>query len=139
MKPAFVVDCSVTMAWLFEDERTEETSQIQDRLASEAAVVPVHWLLEVTNVLFLAEKRKRISVTTSAEFLRLLRGLEFEVDHDWKIDRIDPWLTLCRAHGLTSYDAVYLELAVRRQLPLATLDDNLRKAAKGVGVELLGK
>ncbi|MFO1019637.1 MAG: type II toxin-antitoxin system VapC family toxin [Planctomycetales bacterium] len=87
MKPSLIVDCSVTMAWLFDDEQTAETSQIQDRLASEAAVVPVHWLLEVANVLALAERRKRISAATSHEFIQLLNGLEFEIDHDWKMDR----------------------------------------------------
>ena len=72
MKPTLIIDCSMTMAWCFADEGTEETAKIQDRLITEAAIVPAHWFLEVANVLAMAEKRKRISAADSTEFVKLL-------------------------------------------------------------------
>jgi hypothetical protein len=72
MKPTLILDCSMTIAWYFADESTPETMSIQDRLASEAAVVPAHWLLEVVNVLTIAEKRKRISSDVSSRRQRSL-------------------------------------------------------------------
>ena len=139
MTPSLIIDCSITMAWCFEDERTEETVRIQDRLIDEGAIVPVHWELEVANVLIMAEKRSRISTADSMRFLNDLRVFDIQVDNQssgWIFDHV---LSLCRAHGLTSYDAAYLDLALRRQLPLATLDDDLRRAARSLGVKTLGK
>lgn len=139
MTPSFVIDCSITMAWLFSDERTDETAQIQDRLIAESALVPEHWFLEVANVLVMAEKRNRLSIADSTQFVQLLRSLEIEADHEFATSAFDVLIPVCRSHGLTSYDAAYLELAQRRQLPLATLDKELRRAAMSVGVKLLGQ
>jgi predicted nucleic acid-binding protein len=136
---SFIVDCSITMTWCFADEATKASSEIQDRLVSESALVPAHWFLEVANVLAMAEKRRRITPAKSDEFIRLLRLLELEVDDESPDRAFDRLLPLCRKHGLTSYDAAYLELAVRRQLPLASLDDDLRAAAAKIGVMSLGR
>ncbi len=138
MMPSFVLDCSVTMAWCFADERTSAAAALQDRLTTEAAVVPAHWFLEVGNVLIMAEKHKRIVAPDAAQFLALLRILDIRADHETAPRTFDHLLPLCRAHHLTTYDAAYLDLAMRLQLPLATLDKDLRKAAKKLQVDLLG-
>lgn len=139
MSAGFVIDCSVTMSWCFEDEATPASLKIQDRLVDESALVPAHWFLEVSNVLAMAEKRKRITPARSARFLSLLESLDFEVDAHAAGRAFAHLLPLCRSYGLTSYDAAYLDLAARRRVPLATLDDDLRKAAKSTGVEVLGR
>jgi predicted nucleic acid-binding protein len=139
MKPALILDCSMAMAWCFADESTPETARIQDRMAAEAAVVPGHWFLEVANVLAMAEKRKRISAGDSLQFVQLLSLLDIQVDEEASRRAFDPILPLCRKHGLTSYDAAYLDLALRRQVPLASLDDALRQAATSLGMQVLGK
>lgn len=139
MTPAFIIDCSLTMAWCFGDEATAEITKIQERLISEAAAVPPIWKLEVANVLAMAEKRNRITVADSTQFVRLLDSFDIQVDFDCLSQVFDQVLPLARNHGITSYDASYLELALRRKLPLATLDDDLRKAATALGIEVLGK
>ena len=139
MSAAFVLDCSVTMAWCFGDEATAAAFAVLDRLGSETAVVPPHWFLEVANVLTMAEKRKRMTAPATTEFLKLLSALDIEIDNV-TADRTFPHvLPLCRKYSLTSYDAAYLELAIRRQLPLASLDTELRVGAKQAGIKVLGK
>jgi len=139
MKPTLILDCSMAMAWCFADESTPETVQIQDRLASEAAVVPAHWFLEIANVLAMAEKRKRISLDDSVQFVQLLSCLDIQVDEEASRRAFDHILPLCRSHGLTSYDVAYLDLVLRRRVPLASLDDALRQAATSLGLQVLGK
>lgn len=138
MRPSLILDCSIAMAWCFADERTRAADRIQDRLVAEAALVPAHWFLEVANVLAMAEKRHRISPADSTSFVRLLSALDIQQDDRAGALVFDHILPLCRAHGLTSYDAAYLELALRRDLPLATLDDDLRRSAGALGVSVLG-
>jgi predicted nucleic acid-binding protein len=139
MKPTLILDCSMAIAWCFADESTPKTAQIQDRLAVETAVVPGLWFLEVANVLAMAEKRKRISPDDSMQFVQLLSNLDIQVDEDASRQVFDRILPLCRSHGLTSYDATYLDVALRWQIPLASLDDALRSAATSLGVQVLGK
>jgi predicted nucleic acid-binding protein len=127
------------MAWCFADEATLETARVQDRLIAEAAVVPAHWFLEVVNVLAMAERRRRITAADAGNFLRLLSVLEIQTDHETSARAFDHLPPLCRSHGLTSYDAAYLDLALRRRLPLASLDDDLREAAMHLGIQVLGK
>ena len=139
MTATLIIDCSITMAWCFSDESTAKTSKILDRMIDETALVPSLWFLEVANVLAMAEKKKRISRAQSAEFLSLLGTFEVEVDDEFVGRAFSHFLPICRDRDLTSYDATYLDLAVRRSLPLASLDDNLRRAGKSLGVPLLGK
>jgi predicted nucleic acid-binding protein len=134
---AFVLDCSVAMAWLFRDEATPSTAALLNRLAAETALVPGWWFIEVTNVLAGAERNERITVSQSDAFIADLGKLAIERDDDAPARAFTHLLALCRAHQLTSYDAIYLDLAVRRHLPLATLDDALRKTAKKLGVGLI--
>ena len=139
MKPGFVVDCSIAMTWLFKDEATPKTAELLSRLLTEVALLPAWWFLEVTNVLALAERKGRITPAQSDTFIGDLGKLDFEIDDQAPARSFVHLLPLCRTHMLTSYDAMYLDLAVRRRLPLATLDADLRKAAKKLGVTLLGQ
>ena len=138
MSAAFVVDCSIAMAWLFRDEATPKTVALLNRLATETALVPAWWSIEITNVLALAERKRRITATQSDAFIADLSKLGIERDHEATDRAFTHLLALCRTHRLTSYDAIYLDLAIRRSLPLATLDDDLRKAAKKLSISLLG-
>ncbi len=135
---AFVVDCSIAMAWLFHDEATPKTTALLHRLASETAVVPGWWSIEIANVLAMAERKGRITPAQSDAFISDLGKLGFERDDEAPDRAFSHLLALCRTHHLTSYDAIYLDLAIRRSLPLATLDVDLRKAARQLGVSLLG-
>lgn len=139
MKAELVIDCSITMSWCFGDEATPTSAEIQDRLVDAMAVVPSHWPLEVANVLTMAERRRRITAAKSAEFLSLLEALDIQVDHESPARAFTHVLPLCRDHTLTSYDAAYLELAMRTGLPIASLDDELRRAAKTLGIPTLGR
>lgn len=139
MSAAFIIDCSATMTWCFKDEATPLTLALLDRLQNEDALVPALWFLEVSNVLALAERKKRISGADAALFVASLQTLQLEVDDAAPMRALTDLLPLCHAHGLTAYDAVYLDLAIRRQIPLATLDDRLRAAAARSGIQLLGQ
>ena len=139
MSPTFVIDCSLAMAWLFNDEATPKTADLLNRLSRETALVPAWWFIEITNVLALAERKGRITAAQADTFISDLGRLEIELDDEAPGRAFTHLLALCRTHRLTSYDAMYLDLAVRRHLPLATLDNDLRKAAKQLGVRLLGR
>ena len=138
MNPAFVVDCSMAMAWLFHDQATPKTADLLNRLATETALVPAWWFIEITNVLAMAERNGRITPAQSDAFIADLGKLGIERDYEAPDRAFTYLLALCRTHRLTSYDAIYLDLALRRNLPLATLDEDLRKTAKKLGVHLLG-
>jgi predicted nucleic acid-binding protein len=125
------------MAWLFHDEATSRTAALLSRLATETALVPAWWFIEVTNVLALAERKGRITASQSDAFIADLGKLAIQRDDDAPARAFTHLLPLCRTYQLTSYDAIYLDLAVRRGLPLATLDDALRKSARKLGVSLI--
>jgi predicted nucleic acid-binding protein len=137
MSAAFVIDCSVAMAWLFHDEATPKTAALLDRLVAETALVPGWWFIEITNVLAFAERKRRVTPAQSDAFIADIQKLGIERDDQGPDRAFTYLLSLCRTHHLTSYDAVYLDLAVRRNLPLATLDADLRKAARKLGLALL--
>ncbi len=139
MTAAFVIDCSVAMTWCFLDEAAPATKRLFERMASETALAPAWWRIELTNVLAMAERAGRIGREKAHEFIALVESLNIELDFEGPERAFEHLLPLCRAHQLTSYDAMYLELAIRRRLPLATLDDALRKATRKVGVELLAR
>jgi len=135
MSAAFVVDASVAMTWLFKDKTTPQTAALLGRLASETAVVPAMWHIEVANVIAMAERKKRITPSDAESFVSNLNQLGIEADVEAPQRAFSHLLPLCRAHQLTSYDAAYLELALRRHLPLATLDKQLGNAARKLGVQ----
>jgi len=138
MTASFVVDCSIAIAWLFHDEATPKTTALLNRLATETAIVPAWWSIEITNVLAMAERKGRITPAQSDAFISDLSKLGIERDDEAPDRAFSHLLALCRTYQLTSYDAIYLDLAIRRSLPLATLDNALRRAARKLGVSLLG-
>lgn len=131
----FVLDASVAACWCFHDEDDPRADAAYDLLYDEYALVPLMWWFEVRNVVLLGERRQRISEDHATGFLdRLDRcTIEFAAWSDHA-----PILALARRHRLTFYDAVYLELAQREGVALATLDDQLGTAARAEGVALVG-
>ncbi len=132
-----VLDCSVTMAWCFDTEANRYADRVQERLHEAEAVVPTIWSLEVANVLLVAERRGRITPAETTDFVRLLRSYPLMVDQQTSEHVWDTTLKLARDHRLSSYDAAYLELALRRGLALATLDEALRRAAEQLKIDVL--
>lgn len=134
----FVLDTSVTMAWCFEDEASGYADAILARIEDgDDVAVPSLWPLEVANVLLVGERRGRLTQAETALFIRLLGGLPISVEEDTPRHAFGAILALGRAHALSSYDAAYLELAMRLGLPLATSDVRLITAAATVGVPIL--
>ena len=134
---SFVLDCSVTMAWCFEDERTAATDALLARVVDTGAIAPFLWPLEVTNVLLNAARRKRIPADAVNQVAQRIAALPIAIDKDGAELVWGNTLQLAERYALTSYDACYLELAQRKALPLATLDAALRRAATAAGVTLL--
>jgi predicted nucleic acid-binding protein len=135
-KDGFVLDCSVTMAWCFDDEATPYTNGVRDSLAAMRAVVPSLWSLEVANATIVGERRKRLDEARSQRFIVLLEALPIIADDETGNRAFGDIIHLARAHQLSAYDAAYLELAIRRGLPLACLDGKLKAAATAAGVLL---
>jgi len=132
----FVLDCSMTMAWVFSDEATSETDTLLRSLSRDRAVVPALWQMEVANVLLAATRRGRIQKSEWSGLFESLSALPVELDADSGERVFGAALPLADSFGLTVYDAVYLELAIRRNLPLATLDKGLMRACREAGVEV---
>jgi predicted nucleic acid-binding protein len=135
---SLVLDSSITLAWLFEDERTPAADEVLQRVVENGAVAPSLWRLEVANGLQTAVRRGRIDPAFRDASIADLQALMVAVDPETHARAWADTLELAARHGLTLYDAAYLELARRRRLPLATLDRELRAAADVNGVELLG-
>jgi predicted nucleic acid-binding protein len=135
---SLVVDSSMTLAWYFEDEKTDESTAVLHRVVQAGAVVPALWRLEVLNGLQVAIRRRRIDVAYRDASLADLQSLVIAIDPGTNRQAWSATLRLCDRFGLTPYDAAYLELALRRQLPLATLDGELVRAARAENVPLVG-
>ncbi len=130
-----VLDASAVIAWAYEDE-VGLPDAVMERVGSDSVVVPTHWILEVTNTLLVGERRGRLKAGQRQEILARIQILPIRVDtetsfHGWQ--RIPE---LAMRFGLTTYDAAYLELALRLDAPLATLDQDLARAAREAGVPL---
>ena len=135
---SIVVDASVTLSWCFPDEQTPLSLRVLDRLNSgDAALVPAFWAVEVLNSLLVGEKRGRISSDQTQTFLRDLAALRTTLDNATAEQVFGPVQRLSREHGLTPYDALYVELALRMKCPLATLDQSQRNAANTLKIECL--
>jgi len=132
----FVLDASVTMAWCFEDEANAYADAVLDSLASVTALAPAIWPLEISNVLAVAERRKRIDKAGSIRFISLLMQLPVIVGPESPQRVFAEILALAREHDLSTYDASYLDLAMRYGVALATQDGRLQKAARQAGVQL---
>lgn len=133
-RPRFVLDASVALAFCFDDERDADVDGVLQFLAVNKAFVPAIWPLEVANALLTAERRKRIDGVACANAIAILNDMAIEVDHDASGLVPSSVLSVARAQGLSAYDASYLELAMRKGLPLASRDATLLKAAKKCGV-----
>lgn len=134
---SFVLDASMALAWHFRDEVTPRSRAVSALSDEQGIVVPGHWLVEVANGLRMGERRRRATQEETARLAGRLRLLEVEIDNEGVSDVLDRVVPLARAHDLTVYDTLYLELAERRGLPLASLDKALNAAARRVGVALV--
>jgi predicted nucleic acid-binding protein len=131
----FVLDSSAALARVAPDEKLPGAVSV--RLETDTAVVPALWLFETLNGLEIMRRRRRLDSQTLADAMLVLSLLPIEIEAADFEQYAATLLPLAQEHGLTVYDAAYLELAKRRRLPLATLDDALRKAAKKVKVRLI--
>ena len=134
---AFVLDCSAAVAFLFEDEASPAADALLDRLKEDSAAVPALWRLELGNVLAGAERAGRISESQLIAYLELVRELPIVTDTATDERALREVLALARKEGLTTYDAAYLELSLRLNVPLATKDASLVSAAQRLGVDII--
>ena len=136
---SLVLDSSMTLAWYFEDEQTPGTMAVLREVGVSGAVVPTLWRWEVVNGLQMAIRRKRITAAYRDRSLRDLRSLAIANDEEAGRQAWTGALNLSDRHGLTVYDAAYLELAMRLDLPVATLDAQLAAAAIAEAVPVRGR
>jgi prevent-host-death family protein len=134
---AFVLDCSIAMAWCFEDEAGAETDRLLERLRDQGGRVPSLWFWEVANVLNGAIRRGRLAPAQATARLALLAALPIEIDAEGASRAWRETLMLAQAHDLTVYDAAYLELASRYGADLATSDKALRTAGAQLGLTVI--
>jgi predicted nucleic acid-binding protein len=132
-----VIDASMAIAWLFDDERTAAAHAIMRRVVAQGALVPILWRLEVANVLRNAVRRGRCDEAYVDISLARLGRLAIRSDEDTDRHAWNATLTLSREEGLTLYDAAYLELAIRKNVPLASCDQPLLAASGRRGIEAL--
>jgi predicted nucleic acid-binding protein len=136
----FVLDASVTLSWLLRDTGPRDEAYSLAVLNAQrdpdtVAMVPTTWGLEIANVIARSEIKELVTAAQSGSFISLLEGLSIEVDADTFTHVLSDTLQLSRRYRLSSYDASYLELALRNGASIATLDDDLRRAANKAGVK----
>ena len=136
---SFILDSSVALTWCFEDEATPAADALLARLTENGAHAPLLWPLEVLNALAMAERRGRITAPARRERIGFLQSLPVALDEQTAPQAWTATDRLAGQYRLTLYDAAYLELAQRLELPLATLDADLRAAAADLGLPLLGR
>ncbi|WP_109484855.1 type II toxin-antitoxin system VapC family toxin [Occallatibacter savannae] len=136
---SLVLDCSATLAWIFPDETTKPIQTLFEQVVEQGALVPNLWRIEVANSLTMAVRSGRFTEEERTSSLKDLADLEIAQDEETWSRVWNDTLSLADLYRLTVYDATYLELALRLSIPLATLDADLRKAARSARVTLLGK
>jgi len=129
-----VIDASVALSWMFSDEQSDLAQAIMVEVAERGAVVPSLWPLEVGNVLLMGVRRGRLTASQRDASLSDLSELDIEIDDQTSARAWAVALPLAERFALTLYDAAYLELAQRRDMPLATLDRQLGAAAEQLGL-----
>ena len=138
MSTSFIVDASVGFAWVYQGQATSETDRLLNEVATGATVVvPALWYLEMSNVLLIAQRHHRLTAIQRKAALEKLAAMQFMVDEEGTRHAFGKTSDLAEKHGLTIYDATYLELALRRSLPLASRDESLKNAAKQCGLKTL--
>lgn len=135
--PDLVVDNSVILAWCFADAGGEYADRVLEMLASSEVLVPAIWPLEVGNVLLVAERRQLLTEADSIRFLALLGNLPIRIEQETPDRMLKEIIALAREYSLSTHDASYLDLAMRKGLPLATLNEALLKAAAQCKVAIL--
>lgn len=131
---AFILDCSVAISWLLPDEIYKE--EFLNQVTEQGAMVPSLWTLEVSNVLLMAQRRQRINIQQRQEALHILSRLPIIIDNNTSQVTWLEIVDLADRYHLTVYDACYLELALRQDLPLATYDKDLLEGAKAAGAKI---
>lgn len=131
-----VVDASIALAWCFPDETSAAAESVLVALEGKTILVPALWGLELANAILTGERKKRLSRADIEQFAALLANLPLVQDTRPVGEYFGDVLPVARAHGLSAYDAAYLELSIRRDAPLATLDKKLRHAASSAGIDL---
>ena len=135
---SFVLDNSVALTWCFEDERTAATTALLEQLGESGAWAPLLWPLEALNGLLVAERRCRLDAGRRQILAGFLSALPVKLDDETASQAWTATADLAKRFNLSSYDAAYLELARRCDLPLASLDRELRAAASALGLTVLG-
>jgi predicted nucleic acid-binding protein len=137
VKRSFVADASVAIAWVHPAQATPETDAMLDRLAAgDSLVVPALWPLEVANALTVLRRRRKLTPDEARTAIEIIRELPAVIDHEAAAIAFTRLVDLASEHELTVYDATYIELASRRQLPLASNDARMKQAAIRSGVDL---
>lgn len=132
----FILDCSISISWCFVDEQNAYANNILAIMPDCQAYVPEIWSLEVANTLLVAQRRNRITQEQAELAIALLQSLSIYIDRLTHYNALSSILSLGRQENLSAYDAAYLELALRLNLPIATLDHRLTEAAIRCGVHL---
>jgi predicted nucleic acid-binding protein len=135
---SFVLDNSVALTWCFEDERTPATTALLEQVGQSGALAPMLWPLEALNALLVGERRGRLDAAKRRALAGFLAALPVKLDDETAGQAWTATADLAERFNLSSYDAAYLELAHRRNLPLASLDRELRTAAGALGLTVLG-
>jgi predicted nucleic acid-binding protein len=130
-----VLDASVVIAWAYQDAEGRQDALIR-HVAANFASVPAHWILEITNTLLNGERRGILKTGQRQEILARIHSLPIRVDDETSLRGWEAIPILAERFGLTTYDAAYLELALRFDVPLATLDQDLARATREAGVAL---
>ena len=136
--PAVVLDSSMTLAWFLPDEEATAPKALLDLVSADGALVPTLWPVEVGNAFLVAQRARRVTAATRIKALQQIALLPIEIDAETAARAWSASFALGEQYRLTLYDAVYLELAIRRDLPLASFDGPLCKAARAAGVEVFG-
>lgn len=131
-----VVDASIALAWCFPDETSEYADGVLVALEGKTMLVPAVWSLEIANAILAGERRKRLGNPQVEQFTALLESLAVLQDTRPVADHVSEVLPLARIHGLSAYDAAYLELSIRHGAPLATADAKLQRAARSARVKI---
>ena len=133
-----VIDASVALSWVYTDQATPQTEKLLTDVENGVPiVVPVLWFTEVANGLLILQRRKKLIAKDRITALQKLESLNILSDEESGRAAFSAGSRHAEKHGLTVYDATYLEVALRRALPLATRDIALQKAARAAGIEVL--
>jgi len=135
MSGRFVIDASATLAWLFDEDQA--AAKLEPTLAGADLVAPMLWRLEVVNAILVKERRKILTAAQGTQLLELLQDWSVEVINQPAGQSLSQFASMARPHQLTAYDAAYLDVAMRLNLPLLTRDANLIAAARRVGVTVI--